>query len=267
MLSPGIDLRPALKAGTLRMMATMPETIGAEEHLLRAIQAIEAFGPNHVVVDAISSCKRIGTKQAAFEYLMRLTNTCKERGITTIFTNQTEGFQEAHEISGIGISSVIDTVIFLRYIDVGGEINRILLVMKSRGTKHSNQYREFRITGHGLEMADVYVGEGGVLTGVARQEQEAKEKLARLLKERELELKEQEIIQKRAALQAQTVNLNAEIKAAEAELAWLRLKSEVGQKGRDTRGTMRGEDADSERLVSPATRGKRRHPRSKGGAK
>ena len=267
MLSPGIDLRPALKSGRLRIMATMPEAMGAEEHLLHALKAIEVFEPNHVVVDALSSCKRIGTEQAAFDYLMRLTNACKEQGITTIFTNQTQGFQEAHEISGIGISSVIDTVIFLRYIDIGGEINRMLLVMKSRGAKHSNQYREFGITDRGLEISDVYVGEGGVLTGAARQEQEAKEKHARLLRQQEVKLKEQELIQKRASLKAQTANLNAEIKAAEAELAWLCLQAELEQKGRDTRGMMRGEDADSERLVPAAASGKRRRGGSQGGAK
>jgi len=267
MLSPGIDLRPALKAGTLRIMATMPEIVGAEEHLLQAIQAMDAFEPSHVVVDAISACKRIGTEQASFEYLMRLTNTCKERGITTIFTNQTEGFQETHEISGTGISSVIDTVIFLRYIDIGGELNRMLLVMKSRGSKHSNQYREFQITDHGIEITDVFVGKGGVLTGTARQEQEAKEKFALALEQREFELKEKEIIQKRAALQAHTANLNAEIEAAEAELAWLRLKSEIAQKDRDIRGNMRGEETDSKRLGRAATPGKHRTGGPKGGAK
>lgn len=267
MLSPGIDLRPALKSGRLRIMATMPEGMGAEEHLLGALKAIEVFEPNHVVVDAISSCKRIGTEQAAFEYLMRLTNTCKEKGITTIFTNQTQGFQEAHEISGVGISSVIDTVIFLRYIDIGGEINRMLLVLKSRGAKHSNQYREFGITDHGLEISDVYVGEGGVLTGAARQEQEAQETHSRLLKQQEVKLKEQEIIQKRASLKAQTANLNAEIKAAEAELAWLCMQAELAEKGRDTRGAMRGEDTDSERLVPAAASSKRRRGRPQGGAK
>jgi archaellum biogenesis ATPase FlaH len=161
MLSPGIDLRPALQAGTLRFLTAMPEAMGAEEHLIRALKIIAAFQPDHVVVDAISACKRMGMEMAAYDYLMRLVNACKEQGITVLLINQLSGFQEEHEISGIGISSMVDSVIFLRYIDVGGEINRMLLVMKARGSKHSNQYREFLITDQGIDIVDVYVGAGG----------------------------------------------------------------------------------------------------------
>ncbi len=143
----------------------------------------------------------------------------------------------------------------------------MVLIMKSRGSKHSNQYREFSITDHGLEITDVFVGKGGVLTGAARQEQEAKEKLTLALELREIEVKEKEIIQKRAALQAHTASLNAEIEAAEAELGWLRLKSETAQKDRDIRGTMRGEETDSKRFGRAATPGKHRTGGPKGGAK
>ena len=56
-----------------------------------------------------------------------------------------------------------------------GELNRVLYVLKSRGMAHSNQIREFLLTDHGIELADVYVGPQGVLTGSARQAQEAQE--------------------------------------------------------------------------------------------
>jgi circadian clock protein KaiC len=247
MLSPAIDLRPALQAGTLQVMTAMPEAMGAEEHLVRAFKALEVFQPQHVVVDAISSCKRMGTEQVAFEYVVRLVNACKERGITCILINQAAGFKEEQEISGIGISSLVDTVIFLRYIDVGGEINRMLLVMKSRGSKHSNQYREFLITDQGIDVADVYVGEGGVLTGVARQEQEAREAAERQRRQQMLQQKEAQITRRRAALEAQVAAMQAEIEAAEAELEALQLEEEVAQRSREVRAEMRGEDADSDR--------------------
>jgi circadian clock protein KaiC len=105
-----------------------------------------------VVVEAISACNRIGSDHAAFEYLMRILNDCKERGITCIYINQTSGLEIVEEISRIGISSIIDTIILLRHHPVGDAIARQLIVMKSRGSKHSEQFHEFRITDRGMDL-------------------------------------------------------------------------------------------------------------------
>lgn len=158
MLSPGIDLRPALEAGTLQVMTAMPEAMGAEEHLIRALTALDAFAAQHVVVDAISSCKRMGSEQAAFDYLVRLVNACKERGITSLLINQSAGSQAEHEISGIGISSLVDVVISLRYVQEEDVVKRVLLILKSRGSKHSNRYHEFLITDQGIEIGESTLG-------------------------------------------------------------------------------------------------------------
>lgn len=267
MLSPGIDLSPALQSGKLRIMTAMPEARGAEEHLFRALKTIEAFQPDHVIVDAISSCKRMGTQQAAYEYVMRLANACKENGITIILTNQTEGFRDLHEISGVGISSVIDAVIFLRYIEVGGEINRMLLVMKARGQKHSSQYREFLITDRGIDIADVYVGEGGVLTGAARQEQEAKESFEARRKRLEIEGKEHHIKRKRAEMEAEIVARQAELEAAEAELKSLQLEESAIEQGRAVRAKMRAKGTSDARINTGARKGKRTGAGRREGAK
>lgn len=267
MLSAGIDLRPALQEGKLRIMTAMPEAMGAEEHLFNKLKTIEAFQPDHVVVDAVSSCKRMGTQQAAYQYVMRLANACKEKGITIIFTNQTEGFREEQEVSGIGISSMIDAVIFLRYIEVGGEINRLLLVMKARGQKHSNQYREFLITDHGIDIADVYVGEGGVLTGAARQEREAKESGEARRRRLAIEHKEHDIKQKRAEMEAEIARRRAELDTTETELKSLKLEESIAEQGRDIRAKMRSEDTSSAQPKTRAQKGKRTGAVRKEGAK
>ena len=267
MLSPGIDLRPALRDGKLRVMTAMPEAMGAEEHLFQALRAMDAFQPDHVIVDAMSSCRRMGTKQSAYEYLTRLTNAGKERGITMILTNQTAGFLNEHEITSLDMSSIIDTVIFLRFIDIGGEINRMLMILKSRGQKSSRQYREFVITDHGIDVLDAYVGEGGVLTGTARQEQEAREATEARRKRVEIELKEHNIKQKRAEMEAEIARRRAELETAEAELKILQLEEGLVQEGRDIRGKMRGEDANSLRLKKRVPQRKERGTGGKEGTK
>ena len=91
MLSAGIDLRPALRARRLLVQTALPEAMGSDDHLIRALEAIDTFKPDHVILDAISACVRMGSEQAAFDYLMRLVSIVKERGITCILTNQISG--------------------------------------------------------------------------------------------------------------------------------------------------------------------------------
>ena len=107
---------------------------------------------DHLIVDAISACVRMGSERAAFDYLMRLVAVVKERGVTCILTNQLAGLPGGdEELSGIGFSSVVDVVIQLRFVDAGQEIGRQILVVKSRGSGHSNRREAFYITERGIE--------------------------------------------------------------------------------------------------------------------
>jgi circadian clock protein KaiC len=240
MLSSGIDLMPAISAGCLKVLATMPEAMGAEEHLIRTVEIMDDFRPQHLVLDAVSSIGRMGSEQSAFDFLVRVLNVAKTRGITIILINQTAGFMDEHEISGVGISSLVDTVIFLRYVESGGEINRNLLVLKSRGSRHSNQYREYRITDDGVQIQALFGGEGGAVTGAARQEQEAREALEERRRHQQRAALESQIAKRRAARQAQLAELDAEIATAELELENLQLEEDIRQAGRATRLRMRG---------------------------
>ena len=122
------------------------------------------------------------------------------------------------------MSSLIDTWLALRDIEAGGERNRGLYVIKSRGMKHSNQIREFVITSAGIDLLDVYVGPEGVLTGSLRASQEARERAAALAREHEQTRRQRELSHRRAligaqilALQQQVATLDDEIGAQERE--------------------------------------------------
>jgi len=151
MLSAGIDLRPALRTQRLMVQTALPEAMGSDNHLVRALEAIDSFKPAHLILDAISACVRMGSEQAAFDYLMRLVAVVKERGITCILTNQITGLLSGgEELSGIGFSSVVDAVIHLRFVDAGQEIGRQILIVKARGSGHSNRRESFYITDQGI---------------------------------------------------------------------------------------------------------------------
>lgn len=151
MSSAGIDLRSARASGHLQFHSRMPESQGIEEHLMEAFRLIEAFEPQHLIVDAISACRRMGSAHAAFDYLLRLVGHCKERGMTSLLTNLTAASRDpVQELTGIDLSSVIDTVIVLRNIEVQGRYRRELIVLKSRGRAHSTRVHRFHITGDGI---------------------------------------------------------------------------------------------------------------------
>ena len=155
MRSAGIDLGPAIRARRLLVQTALPEAMGSDDHLIRALQAIDTFKPDHVALDAVSACIRMGSEQAAFDYLMRLVSILKERGTTCIMTNQITGLVGSdEELSGIGFSSVVDAVIQLRFVEADQEISRQMLIVKSRGSAHSNRRQPFAITDRGIEFPD-----------------------------------------------------------------------------------------------------------------
>ncbi|RME98845.1 MAG: hypothetical protein D6768_16365 [Chloroflexi bacterium] len=255
-LSAGIDLAPYKEQGLLRYATTMPEAFGAEEHLLRLMSIISEFEPQHVIVDAISAIDRMGGKQAAYEFLMRVINLLKEQGITTILTNQTSGIRNQLEISGSGISSMVDVVVMITYIHSDGETNRIVQVLKARGAAHSNQWRELKISGAGLDILDVYVDAGRVLTGTARHLQEAKNALNLRSRQTAIQAKEKEIETLKSVLDTEIARLRAQLETASLELAEMQLELEQSHLERNRRAKLRGEEANSTRLLAEASENK-----------
>jgi circadian clock protein KaiC len=239
MKSSGLDLEPAIKSGHLKIISQMPEVTGPEEHLFYDIEAIRGHRAQHIIIDAVSSCTRMGSEKAAFSFLLRLLNYCRTNGITVLLTNQITGFQQALEIYGVGFSSLIDTMIFLNYVQIGGEINRTLMILKSRGSEHSNQYREFIITKNGIQFMDIYTGKGGMLTGVARLEQEYREQLELRQREQGIEAKKREIKRMRSSLESDLSALEAQIERATIELSIMETEDKIAQNARRRREEMR----------------------------
>ena len=216
MLSIGIDLEPWVKKGLLQFHATRPTLYGLENHLTTSIKLINKFEPNIVIVDTINGFM-VGENQSEVKtMLLRLVDFLKMKQLTEFFTSLTSETENL-SIPDVDISSLIDTWLLVRDLEIGGERNRGLYVLKSRGMAHSNQIREFRLTSHGIELLDVYVGSEGVLTGSARLSQETKDDAEQLLRQQEIGTKQFGLERKRDAMEAQIVVLRSEFQAEEAE--------------------------------------------------
>jgi circadian clock protein KaiC len=220
MKSIGVDLESARRQNLLRFHGARPSLCGLESHLATMHKLVVEFDPRVVIVDPITNLNRAGSDNEINGMLVRLIDFLKMRRVTALFTSLTEG-GEAAEATGVGVSSLMDTWLLLRNLEVAGERNRGLYVLKSRGMAHSNQIREFLLTNRGIELLDVYVGPGGVLTGTARAAQEAGERAAEAARRAEIIEREVQIKRKRASVEAQIAALKAEIEADEAALVRL----------------------------------------------
>jgi len=214
MRSIGIDLEPWVHKGLLLFQAARPTYGGIEQHLLVTHKRISSFQPSVVVVDPVTNLLMVSTLNEVRSMLTRLVDFLKTQGITSIFTSLTAGGGPL-EASEADVSSLMDTWLLLESIKVGGERNRTLYVLKSRGMEHSNQIREFVLTDNGLQLLDVYLGPEGVLTGSARLSQEGREKAAGTSRRQELESSRQELERKRRIFEARMVMLRAEFEAEE----------------------------------------------------
>ena len=216
MRSIGINFDPWVKKGLLQIHSTRPTLYGLETHLATSLKMINRFNPNIVILDPINAFMMGQNQTEVKTMLLRLVDFLKMKGITAFFTSLTTASDDM-EFNGISISSLIDTWLLLRDIEIGGERNRGLYVVKSRGMAHSNQIREFLLTDNGVELRDVYVGPEGVLTGSARLSQEAKGDEERLLRQQEIGRKQFGLERKREAMEAQIAVIRAEFEAEKSE--------------------------------------------------
>jgi circadian clock protein KaiC len=218
MRSAGIDLKRHVDSGLLMFESARPSLYGLEMHLTRMHRDIEQFQPSAVVVDPISAFR--GVESEIHSTLLRLADICKERGITAFFTSLSLASDHVNEADR-GVSSLMDTWMSLTDLESSGERNRVLFVLKARGMSHSNQMREYLLTSHGIKLAEPYIGSEGVLTGAARQAQEARELSEAILRAQTTQRRQRDFDRRRGAVERQIAELRAGLEAEEHEVAML----------------------------------------------
>jgi circadian clock protein KaiC len=187
---------------------------GLETHLARMHKWIDDFAPQVVIVDPITNLCNVGTIEDSTNMLTRLLDFLHRKGITGLFISLTAGSQN-EAVSEV--SSMADAWLLLRDIELSGERNRALYVLKSRGMEHSNQVREFLITSKGVRLVPAYLGPAGVFTGSARINQEALDQAEIEHMAQESERRKLALEHRRQVVEAQIAALRAGYAAEEAE--------------------------------------------------
>lgn len=233
MRSIGLDLQPWLDNGLLLLHAGRPTSYGLEMHLVGMNRLVRNFEPSVVIMDPISNLISVGNPAEVKSMLMRFIDSLKIKGITALFTSLTSGggFGE----TDIGVSSLMDSWLVVRDIESGGERNRGMCIIKSRGMAHSNQVREFVLSSDGIRLVDIYVGAGGVLTGAERLMQEAKDLEAEKEREDEIERRKREFEFRKLAAEARVAGIMSELSAQEKDLQKFIEEETAGKKRRERR--------------------------------
>jgi len=163
----GYDFEKLEREGFIKIICRYPESAGINDHLVWMRMAIEEYQPQRVAVDSLSAIERIATPKAFREIVISLTSFLKEKQVLAVFTSTTSALLGGSSITDANISTITDTIILLRYIELLGEMRRGVMILKMRGSAHNKEIREFTISEHGMTVGKAFRNVSGILSGNA----------------------------------------------------------------------------------------------------
>ncbi|MEE4380170.1 MAG: circadian clock protein KaiC [Candidatus Competibacteraceae bacterium] len=161
----GVDFRAFEDAGLLKVVCEYPESAGLEDHLLRMQSLMTEYKPQRMAVDSVSALERVSGAKGFREFIIGLTSFTKAREITGLFTSTTPNLMGGESVTEAHFSTITDSIILLRYVEMFGEMRRGLAVLKMRGSMHEKDIREFSIDYQGMHIGNPFRNVAGILTG------------------------------------------------------------------------------------------------------
>ncbi|WKZ31941.1 MAG: circadian clock protein KaiC [Thermodesulfobacteriota bacterium] len=165
----GIDFKRMEAEGKLKIACEYPEATSLEDLLIRIKHIMEEFKPHRVAVDSLSALERVSTTKGFREFVISLTSFIKHQEVAGLFTATTSNLIGGTSITEAHISTITDSIILLRYVEMYGEMLRGLTVLKMRGSMHDKDIREFSIDGNGMHIGKPFRTISGILTGTPMQ--------------------------------------------------------------------------------------------------
>lgn len=161
----GIDFEQMEKDGKLKVVCEYPEVAGLEDHLIMMKETIDEFKPNRVTVDSLSALERVSTIKGFREFVISLTSFIKHQEVAGLYTSTTPTLLGGTSVTEAHISTITDSIILLRYVEIYGEMRRGLTILKMRGSMHDKEIREFTIDGNGIHVGKPFRNISGILSG------------------------------------------------------------------------------------------------------
>lgn len=134
---------------------------GSHEHCLdalagRLLHAVRTREVKRLVIDGLDGLRAAALEQdRIMRYLTALTNELRALDVTTLITDETTKARGPEiELKVEGTSALAENLILLEYLTLGTELRRMLSVVKQRTSAHNTELREFRLTPHGMSIAE-----------------------------------------------------------------------------------------------------------------
>jgi circadian clock protein KaiC len=159
------DFQKMEEEGKLKVVCKYPETAGMEDHLLAMRKIMEAYRPNRVAIDSLSALERVSTVKGFREFVIGLTSFIKHQEIAGLFTSTTPTLMGGTSVTEAHISTITDSIILLRYVEMYGEMQRGITVLKMRGSMHDKDIHEFSIDSSGMHIGKPFRNIAGILAG------------------------------------------------------------------------------------------------------
>jgi circadian clock protein KaiC len=169
----GMDLQAGLDEGIFELLYLRPLDLSVDETMQEILDAVERTGARRLVIDSLVGFEMAlapGFRTDFRESLYRMIAALTGAGVTIISTVEVEDSFGAFQLSRYAISFLTDDIIRLRYVEIDGQLRKILVVIKMRGGNHSKDIREYMITDKGLVVISPRSTEfTGLTTGLPRQ--------------------------------------------------------------------------------------------------
>lgn len=175
----GMHFEAAERQGRLKVVNQYPHAMPMEDHLVRMTRLIDEYQPQRVAVDSLSALERVFSLRAFREFVISLTSLLKARQITTLFTSTTPQLLGGGSITEKHISTVTDSIMLLRYVELEGRMRRSINVLKMRGSAHDVDLREYTVDATGMHIGAPFTGVTGILTGSPRYVRRAEGRASR----------------------------------------------------------------------------------------
>lgn len=161
----GIDYETMEKQGLLLVECAYPEIASLEDHLIKIKQQLDRFRPHRVVIDSCSALERVGTLRGFREFVIGLTSFIKQREVAGMFTATTPTLMGGESVTESHFSTITDSIILLRYVEMFGQMRRGITILKMRGSAHDKDIRAFDIDATGMHIGEAFKNVTGILSG------------------------------------------------------------------------------------------------------
>ena len=158
-----------IAANRLAVVYLRPMTLSVDEMLVEFLNAVQRVGAKRVVIDSLSGFEiaLAPTFRLDFrESLYRLVGALTATGVTVLMTAEViEVFPEIR-FTNERVSFVTDDILVQRYVEIDGQLEKVLAVVKMRGSGHSKEFRVYELTSSGAVIGEPLRGFHGITTGI-----------------------------------------------------------------------------------------------------